>query len=54
MKYSDTKMLTYHINPPDPKRIPHRGDAWNAYVKLYRETSDLKSEYLTCMPIHEM
>lgn len=52
-KYSDTEVLTYHINAPDPTKLPHRGDAaWNAYVKMYRDNSDLKSEYLTCMPKH--
>ena len=52
-EYSDKEVLTYHINPPGPDRTPHRGDAaWNAYVKQYRDNSDLKSEYLTCMPKH--
>jgi hypothetical protein len=53
-KYSDTEVLTYHVNPPDSKRTPHRGDdSWNAYVKMYRDTSDIKSEYITCAPKHE-
>jgi hypothetical protein len=54
MKYSDQEILTYHINPPDPKRTPNRNDdAWKAYVKMYRDNSDLKSEYMTCMPKHD-
>lgn len=49
--YSDTEVLTFHINPPAAERTPKRGDdAWNAYVKMYRDNSDLKSEYMTCMP----
>ena len=49
--YSDTEVLTFHINPPAADRIPRRGDdAWNAYVKMYRDNSDLESEYMTCMP----
>ena len=24
--------------------------AWDAYVKQYRDTSDIKNSYLTCMP----
>lgn len=52
MKYSDTEVLTYHIRPPAAARTPHRGDdaSWNAYVKMYRDNSDLKSECITCMP----
>jgi hypothetical protein len=53
--YSDKEVLTYHVNPPGPARTPTRGDtAWNAYVKQYRDSSDLKSEYMTCMPKHSM
>jgi hypothetical protein len=51
IKYSDTEVLTYHFRPPGMGNAPGRGDAsWNAYVKLYRENSDIKSEYITCMP----
>ena len=51
MKYSDTEVITYHIRPPASDRTPHRGDAaWNAYVKQYKDTSDIKNEYLTCLP----
>jgi hypothetical protein len=50
-KYSDTEVITYHIRPPASARTPHRGDAaWNAYVKQYRDNSDIKAEYVTCMP----
>ena len=55
MKYSDTEVLSYHINPPsENKSLPRDDDAWKAYVKMYRDTSTLKSEYMTCMPKHEM
>jgi hypothetical protein len=54
MKYSDKEVLTYHINPPDSKKTPNRNDAgWKAYVKMYRDNSDMKSEYITCMPRHD-
>jgi hypothetical protein len=53
--YSDKEVLTYHINPPGQARTPNRGDAaWTAYVKQYRDSSDLKNEYVTCMPKHAM
>jgi hypothetical protein len=53
--YSDKEVLTYHINPAGPDKTPKRGDdAWNAYVKMYRDNSDMKSEFYTCMPKREM
>jgi hypothetical protein len=48
MKYSDAEVVTYHIRPP--KRDGKMDAAWDAYVKLYRDTSDIKSQYMTCMP----
>lgn len=49
--YSDKEIMTYHVNPPGPARTPKRGDAaWNAYVKMYRDNSDIKTELMTCMP----
>ena len=48
--YSDKEVLTYHINPPGQDRTPNRNDAaWKAY-----DSSDLKSEYITCMPKHSL
>jgi hypothetical protein len=47
--YSDTEVVTYHIRPP--ARPKTAGDAaWNAYVKQYQDTSEIVSEYMTCMP----
>ena len=55
MKYSDTEVLTCHISPPGRQQVPNQGDAaWNAYVKKYQDTSDLKSTDITCMPKHEV
>jgi len=51
MKYSDTEVVTYHVRPPGPKETQAKRDAaWDAYVKQYRDTSDIKNEYMTCMP----
>ena len=47
--YSDKQFMTFHIragNGPGPK---HDG-GYDAFVKLYREHSDIKSEYNICMP----
>ena len=50
VSYSDTEVLSYHFRLPQ-QRLPNRGDtAWNAYVKQYQDTSEIKSEYMTCMP----
>jgi hypothetical protein len=51
MKYSDTEVITYHINPPsDNRKLPRDDDAWKAYVKMYRDSSTLKASYVTCRP----
>lgn len=51
IKYSDTEVVTYHIRPPGSAQTQAKKDAgWDAYVKQYRDTSDIKSEYMTCMP----
>ena len=52
-KESDKEVMTFHIRPPSTSRTPNRGDAaWKAYVQQYRESSEIKSEYMTCMPKH--
>ena len=51
MKYSDAEVVTYHVRPPGTAQSdPKKDAAWDAYVKQYRDTSDIKTEYLTCMP----
>ena len=46
-EYSETEVVTYHIRPPAGVVTD---DAWDAYGKRFRDTSDIKSEYRTCMP----
>jgi hypothetical protein len=50
MSYSDSEVITYHVRPPGPQKTPQHDAAWDAYVKQYRDTSDIKTEYFTCMP----
>jgi hypothetical protein len=50
LKYSDTEVLTYHIRPPGPGRVKAPDASWNAFVRQYRENSDIKAEYFTCVP----
>ncbi|MGD0963816.1 MAG: hypothetical protein ABSA57_07950 [Candidatus Acidiferrales bacterium] len=50
-KYSDSEVITYHINPPeDNAKLPRNDDAWKAYVKMYNDVSTVKSITLSCMP----
>ena len=50
-KYSDAEVVTYHVRPPGGKETAAKKDAgWDAYVKQYRDSSDIKNEYLTCLP----
>jgi len=49
--YSDKQFWSIHIhgsNEPDPK---HDG-AYDAFVKMYRDNSDIKSAYDICLPNH--
>jgi hypothetical protein len=47
--YSDKQFWSIHIhgsNDPGPKH----DEAYDAFVKMYRDNSDIKSEYDICMP----
>jgi hypothetical protein len=49
--YSDSEVVTYHINPPeDNPKLPRNDAAWKAYQKMYEDSSTVKSITLSCMP----
>ncbi|RXH57428.1 hypothetical protein [Granulicella sibirica] len=48
--FSETEVLTFHVNPPTASRPVEQDDAYKAFVKMYRDTSSLKNEYRICMP----
>jgi len=54
MRYSDSEVMTFHVRPPAANgdtAISSKGKAgWDAYVKMYRDSSDIKTEYFICMP----
>jgi len=53
--YSDSEVITYHINPPeDNEKLPRNDDAWKAYVKMYNDSSTVKSITLSCMPTADL
>jgi hypothetical protein len=51
-KYSDAQVLTYHFRPPGPARVRQGDDDWRAFVKQYDDNSEIRAEYVTCMPKH--
>lgn len=51
MSYSEDQFLSLHIRPPFGQNVPGRGDAgYDAFVKQYRDTSDIVSETYACIP----
>ena len=50
-RYSDTEVMSFHLRPPAPSRTPNKNDAaWQAFLKQYKDNSDLKTEYWACVP----
>ena len=47
--YSDKQFMTFHIRAGSGPGPAH-DEGYDAFVKLYRENSDIKSEYNVCMP----
>ena len=46
-RYSDTDIMTFHVRPPGAMQTDAE---WDAYVKMYRDQSDIKSDYMVCLP----
>jgi hypothetical protein len=46
---SDTQVMTYHLSKSKSAPTPHDA-AWDAYVKLYSETSTIKETTMSCIP----
>jgi hypothetical protein len=48
---SETQVVTSHIEPvARAQSLPPHDDAYNAFVKMYQESSTIKSQFQTCMP----
>jgi hypothetical protein len=47
--YSDTQVLTYHYMKQHSQPVAHDA-AWDAYVKMYTDTSTVKETYINCVP----
>jgi len=48
--YSGKEVMTYHIHPVVSQPEPPHDAAYDAFVKLYRDNSDIKQQYNVCMP----
>jgi len=48
--YSDKEFLTYHLYPATSSGEPKHDEAWDAYVKMYKDNSVIKSTYFVCIP----
>lgn len=45
--FSTDQIMTFHVRPPEGAK---HDAAWDAYVKMYSDNSDIKTEYIACMP----
>jgi hypothetical protein len=48
--YSEKELMTYHISPPNGQPEAPHDAAYDAFVKLYRENSEIKQQYNICLP----
>jgi hypothetical protein len=48
-KYSDSEIMSFHIRPPLPQDLKLDA-AWDAFVRQYDESSEIKAEYSICLP----
>jgi len=48
--YSATDVLTFHYYPAGPAKMPTHDAAWDAYTKLYSESSTIKETTQVCIP----
>jgi len=48
--YSSHSILTRHFFKPSSPH-PQKDADWDAFVKMYTDTSDLKETYFTCTPM---
>jgi len=48
--YSATEALTFHYYPANAGSEPKHDAAWDAFVKLFAESSTIKDSYFVCVP----
>jgi hypothetical protein len=52
--YSEKEVMTYHIQPVNGKPEPAHDAAYDAFVKLFRDNSDIKQQYTVCIPTNSL
>lgn len=50
--YSEKEVMTYHIHAVSDEPEPAHDAAYDAFIKLYRDNSNIKQQYNVCMPKH--
>jgi hypothetical protein len=48
--YSDKQAMTYHFYSPASSSSPAHDAAWDAFVKLFADSSVIKESTLSCVP----
>jgi hypothetical protein len=48
--YSDSEVMTYHIHPASAQPEPKHDSDYDAFVKMYRDNSEIKQQYNACIP----
>ncbi len=47
--FSESEALTSHVEPGDRAKGPTHDAGYDAFVALFKESSTIKTEYITCM-----
>jgi hypothetical protein len=48
--YSTTEAISYHFYAKNTDTMPTHDADWDAFVKMFADTSTIKETYLTCVP----
>lgn len=48
--YSEKEIVTFHVHPVSSQPEPPHDAAYDAFVKLYRDNSDITEQYNICLP----
>ena len=48
--YSTTEAISYHFYAANTSAMPPHDAGWDAFVKMFADTSTIKDTYLTCVP----
>jgi hypothetical protein len=46
---SETQVITTHVSPVGGAKSPAHDAAWDAFVDMFKDSSSIKTQYLTCV-----